>query len=125
MSNLFVLKTNIFEAQAGVVNLFCRTSRSRPVCCYCFNIQPLLQKVVSFLNHQYFDTKYQYFSHARLCPSNSFSFLSTFTFLHVFSASTLTLEVSALFPHFLALQLLDRKFHSFFLLVDFSVVVVS
>ena len=132
MSNMFLLKTNIFEVQSGVENLFCRTTRSRPssFSMYCsffnnsflwctfkflcsnfcfgfwflvFNIQPLLQKLVSFLTHGFLDTKHQHFSHARLCPSKSFSF----SYHSIFSASTLTL---ACVPSILKLVLFSPIF---------------
>ena len=54
MSNMFVLKTNIFEAQAGVVNLFCRTTQSRP-CSFCMFLSIFLifsaQTVVVVFQH--------------------------------------------------------------------------
>ena len=112
MSNMFVLKINIFEAQTGVVNLFCKTTQSRhcsfSMYCSFFNNSFLLVYFLIFSalifqhstssseaglisDSSILGPKTSIFSHARLCPSNSFFSLSSLTFLHVFLASTLTL----------------------------------
>ena len=154
MSNMFVLKTSIFEAQTGVVNVFCRTTRSRPsfsmYCSFCNNyflsvlhylcsnfcccvvvvvFQFLLLKLVSFLTHQFLDTKHQIFHMSDSFLLISF-FLSSLTFLHAFSASTLTLAKCTIYFEVSALSQCSGSSTfgqqvSFFLLVDFSVFVIS
>ena len=135
MSNMLVLKTNIFEAQAVVVILFCRSTWSRPcsflMYCSFFNIS-FVWCTVNFLCSNFFFQHSTSSSEAGHISDSSIGhktsnifhmpysvllipFLSLLT--HVFSASTLTLatctlsfEVSTLFPHFLAHQLLTESF---------------